>query len=131
MKKTRTTIQPLDNRVLIRPIPLKETTDSGLYLADPNAQQLQAYEGTVIALGDTAKQVSLGDTVSFGQYAGLDMKVDGERLLLIKENELLAIVRREEIEVIGIDSHGDIDKQLEVIPEWKPRGRSRVSAAHE
>jgi chaperonin GroES len=106
MKKTetkKTTIQPLGNRVLIRPFTKEEVTKKnnfGIILPDTDAKQ-KMEQGTVLATGpglyDDGKLIKVGvqkgDIVAFSKYGFDDIEVDGEILYLIKEENVLAILK--------------------------------------
>ena len=93
------TIQPLFDRVLIKRKEQSRTTASGLIL--PGADQDKLNQGIVVAVGagvsdengNTANlEVSTGDLVVFGKYAGNTINEDGEELLILKEKEILGIL---------------------------------------
>ena len=92
-------LKPLGDRVVVEPIEQDEMTASGLVL--PETAKEKPQKGTVIAVGpggrdDSGKRIALdvstGDTVLFAKYAGTEFKVDGKKLLILKESDLLAIV---------------------------------------
>ena len=92
-------IKPLGDRVLIERLEADEVTPGGIVL--PDSAKEKPKRGTVVAVGDGREldsgekapcQVSLGDTVLFGSYAGTEIKVDGEDYLLMSEDEILAII---------------------------------------
>jgi chaperonin GroES len=97
-----TTIKPLNDRVIIRRI--EDTTDKtagGLYIPDSAKEKPQ--EGEVVAAGegkykeDGSRQtldVKQGDRVLFGKYSGSEIKIDGEELLIMREDEILGIIER-------------------------------------
>lgn len=97
-----TTIKPLHDRVIVRR--LDETsnqTAGGLYIPDSAKEKPQ--EGEVIAAGDgkykengerQALDVKTGDRVLFGKYSGSEIKIDGEELLIMREDEILGIISR-------------------------------------
>lgn len=98
----KTAIQPLGNRVLIRPFTKEEVTKKnsfGIILPDTDAKQ-KMEQGTVLATGpglyDDGKLVKVavqkGDVVAFSKYGFDDIEVDGEVLYLIKEENILAIL---------------------------------------
>jgi chaperonin GroES len=87
--------KPLADRVAVRPTPVEETTRGGLYVPDSAKEKPQ--QGTVIAVGPgrvedgkaVAMSVSEGDTVLYGKYAGTEISLDGEDILIMKESDLL------------------------------------------
>ncbi len=97
-----TTIKPLHDRVIIRRI--EDTTNQtagGLYIPDSAKEKPQ--EGEVVAAGegkykeDGTRQtldVKQGDRVLFGKYSGSEIKIDGEELLIMREDEILGIIER-------------------------------------
>jgi chaperonin GroES len=97
-----TTIKPLHDRVIVRR--LDETsnqTAGGLFIPDSAKEKPQ--EGEIIAAGDgkykengerQALDVKAGDRVLFGKYSGSEIKIDGEELLIMREDEILGIINR-------------------------------------
>lgn len=84
---------PLGDRLLIKRAEAKNQTAGGIYLAD-NAKE-KPQEGSVMAIGAEAAakepQLAVGDLVLFGKYAGVELDVDNETVLLIRVDEALAI----------------------------------------
>jgi chaperonin GroES len=96
---TKTSIRPLEDRILVRPEEGEETTVSGIVIPDTAKEKPQ--EGTVLAVGpgkrsDTGDlipvDVSEGDRVMYSKYGGTEIKVDGEELLILSSRDVLAIV---------------------------------------
>ena len=94
-----TTLKPLGDRVVVKPAPKEEITKSGIVLPDTAKEKPQ--EGTIVAVGpgrldDDGKRVAMdvkqGDRVLFAKYAGTEMKIDDEELLILSEKDILAIV---------------------------------------
>lgn len=87
-------IKPLADRVLIEPLPAETKTASGLFIPDTAKEKPQ--RGTVVAVGNGTKDhdmtVKVGDTVLYGKYAGTDLKLDGADYLIMREDDILAIV---------------------------------------
>ena len=92
-------IRPLHDRIVIKRKNEEERTAGGLYI--PEAAKERPTEATVVAVGNGRVQedgtvqplaVKAGDTVLFGKYAGTEIKLDGEELLIIREEDVLAIV---------------------------------------
>jgi chaperonin GroES len=90
-------LQPLADRVLVKPVEKEEKTKSGLYLPDTAKEKPQ--EGEVIAVGpgkmtDDGKRVPLdlkaGDRVIYAKYGGTEIKVDDEDLIILRESDILA-----------------------------------------
>lgn len=96
-------LKPLGDRVVVEPIEQEEMTASGIVL--PETAKEKPQKGLVLAAGpgvrdDEGKRINLdvgvGDVVLFAKYAGTEFKVDGKKLLILKESDLLAIVETDE-----------------------------------
>ncbi|HEX8736713.1 MAG TPA: co-chaperone GroES [Pyrinomonadaceae bacterium] len=97
-----TTIKPLHDRVIVRRLDESgNQTAGGLFIPDSAKEKPQ--EGEVIAAGagkykeDGTRQtldVKEGDRVLFGKYSGSEIKIDGEELLIMREDEILGIIER-------------------------------------
>ena len=92
-------MRPLGDRVLVKPLSRETVTKSGIVLPDTAKEKPQ--EGTVIAVGsgrlldngDRAPiDVREGDRILFAKYGGTEFKLDGEEYLVLKENDILAII---------------------------------------
>lgn len=87
-------IKPLADRVLIEPAAAETQTSSGLYIPDTAKEKPQ--KGIVVAVGPGTKEnpvtLSVGETVLYGKYAGTELQHDGKDFLIMKENDILAIV---------------------------------------
>ena len=92
-------LKPLGDRLVVEPKEREETTASGIIL--PETAKEKPQEGEVVAIGpgrrdDDGKRiemdVAVGDTVLFAKYAGTEIKVEGKKLLILKESDVLAIV---------------------------------------
>lgn len=92
-------IKPLGDRVVIKALEKEERTKSGIVLPDTAKEKPQ--QGKVLAVGTgkvlengqkVALEVKEGDTVIFSKYAGTEIKLDGEEVLIIAERDVLAIV---------------------------------------
>jgi len=93
-------IQPLHDRVIVKPKEAEETTKGGIIL--PDTAKEKPIEGTVVAVGDgkmtddgkTIKlTVKVGDTVLYGKYSGTEVKIDGEEYLIMRESDIYGIVK--------------------------------------
>jgi chaperonin GroES len=93
------TVRPLHDRIIVRRIDEGEQTVGGIIVPDTAKEKPQ--QGTVIAAGSgkvkaDRKRIPLdvkaGDRILFGKYAGQEIKLDGEELLIMKEDDVLAIV---------------------------------------
>jgi len=92
-------LKPLGNRVVIEPLESEEVTAGGIVL--PETAKEKPQKGKVISVGpgdrdDDGKYIPMdvkaGDTVLFAKYAGTEIKVEGKKLLILRESDLLAIV---------------------------------------
>ncbi len=92
-------VRPLHDRLLIRRIEEKETVKGGIIIPDTAKEKPQ--EGEVIAAGNgkilengtkVAMDVKVGDKILFGKYSGTDIKIDGQEYLILREDEVLAVV---------------------------------------
>lgn len=92
-------IRPLYDRVIIKRMEHQRTTASGIVIPDTAAEKPE--QGEVIAVGSgkvlqdgsvRALEVKVGDHVLFGKYAGQTVKVDGEELLVVREEDIMGIV---------------------------------------
>ena len=97
-----TEIRPLHDRVIVRRIDANEVkTSGGLYIPDTAKEKPQ--EGEVVAVGKgkllesgtrVEPDVKKGDRVLFGKYSGTEVKLDGEELLIMREDDILGIIER-------------------------------------
>ena len=88
------TIKPLSDRVLIKPAEAEMKTAGGIII--PDSAKEKPLKGTVIATGngtiDEEMLVKAGDTVLYGKYAGTELEADGEKYLMMRQSDILAIV---------------------------------------
>jgi chaperonin GroES len=96
-----TTFTPLHDRILVRRVDEGETIRGGIIIPDTAKEKPQ--EGEVIAVGkgksnDEGKvfplDVKAGDRVLFGKYSGTEIKIDGEEFLIMREEEVLGILKK-------------------------------------
>ncbi|HLA10418.1 MAG TPA: co-chaperone GroES [Pyrinomonadaceae bacterium] len=96
-----TNIRPLHDRVIVRRVEEGEQVRGGIIIPDSAKEKPQ--EGQVVAAGegkykeDGTRQtldVKAGDRVLFGKYSGSEIKIDGEELLIMREDEILGIIER-------------------------------------
>jgi len=93
-------IKPLGDRVVIKVLENEETTKSGIVL--PGTAKEKPMQGEVLAVGSgelvDGKRVPLelkvGDRVIYSKYAGTEVKIDGEEYLILRQNDVLAIVEK-------------------------------------
>lgn len=88
------TIKPLSDRVLIKLAEAEVKTAGGIII--PDSAKEKPLKGTVIATGNGTKDeemlVKAGDTVLYGKYAGTELEADGEKYLMMRQSDILAIV---------------------------------------
>jgi chaperonin GroES len=92
-------VRPLHDRLIIKRVEEKETVKGGIIIPDTAKEKPQ--EGQVLAVGNgkilengtkVPLDVKVGDKILFGKYSGTDIKIDGEEVLILREDEVLAIV---------------------------------------
>ena len=87
-------IQPLSDRVLVEPQAAETKTASGIYIPDSAKEKPQ--QGKVMAVGKGKKDhemtVKVGDIVLYGKYSGSELKLDGKDYLIMREDDILAII---------------------------------------
>jgi len=92
-------IRPLHDRIVVKRLEDKETMQGGLYIPDSAKEKPQ--EGQVVAVGNGKKtedgkviplDVKAGDRILFGKYSGSDIKLDGNEYLIMREDEVLAVL---------------------------------------
>ena len=93
-------IKPLSDRVLVRRLNVDEKTAGGIII--PDSAQEKPAEGEVLAVGPGGRDedgkihsldVSKGDRVLFGKFGGTEVKLDGEELLIMKESDIMGIIK--------------------------------------
>lgn len=92
-------IRPLDDRLVVKPLEAETKTASGIFL--PESAKEKPTQGKVLAVGpgklnDEGQRITLSvkknDTVLYGKYSGSEIEVDGEKVVILRESELLGIV---------------------------------------
>lgn len=83
-------LKPLADRAIVKRLPAEDETRSGIVLPDTAKEKPE--QGEVIACGKDVKEVKKGDRVIFGKYGPVEVKIDGSEYLVIKEEEILAII---------------------------------------
>lgn len=87
-------VKPLSDRVLIKPTPAEEVTATGIII--PDTAKEKPLRGTVLAVGpgtkDEAMQVKVDDVVLYGKYAGTEVEIDRETVLIMRQSDILAIL---------------------------------------
>ena len=94
-------VKPLDDRVLVKQCEAEQMTAGGIVL--PDSAQEKPQRGKVVATGpgkllDSGQRGTLsvkkGDEIFYGKYAGTEIKIDGEEYVILRENDILAIVEK-------------------------------------
>jgi chaperonin GroES len=91
-------LKPLADRVVIKMAEAEETTKSGLILAGSAKEKPEVAEVLAVGPGgmvngkEVKMEVAVGDKVIIGKYAGTNVKVDGEELIIVRQDEILAVV---------------------------------------
>jgi chaperonin GroES len=93
-----TSIKPIGDRVVVQPEPAEEKTSSGLFIPDTAKEKPQ--RGKVLFVGpgsvENGKRVDMtvkaGDSVLYGKYAGTEISLDGEDVLIMRENDILGVI---------------------------------------
>jgi len=97
--KKATSLVPLADRVLVERLEAEERTAGGIVL--PDSAKEKPIQGKVIAVGEGRRtekgtllplEVKVGDRILFGKYSGTEVKVDGEEYLIMKEDDILAVL---------------------------------------
>lgn len=91
-------LKPLNDRVVLKQLEAMETTKSGIVL--PGQAQEKPQEAEVVAVGpggnvdgkEVTMQVLVGDKVIYSKYAGTEVKIDGETFIIVRQNDILAVV---------------------------------------
>lgn len=88
-------ITPLADRVLVRPVAAETKTASGLII--PDSAKEKPLKGEVLAVGQGTKDEQMilktGDQVLYGKYAGTEIEVENEKLLIMRQSDVLAIIK--------------------------------------
>jgi chaperonin GroES len=92
-------IRPLHDRVIVKRMEEERTSPGGIVIPDAAAEKpikgeiVAAGNGKILENGDVrALDVKVGDQVLFGKYAGTEVKVDGDDLLVMKEDDIMAVI---------------------------------------
>jgi chaperonin GroES len=97
--KVKVQVQPLADRVVVKPLEESEQMRGGLYI--PDTAKEKPSQGEVVAVGPGKisdegtrldMDVKVGDKVLYGKYSGTDVTLDGEELLILRESDILAII---------------------------------------
>ncbi|ACD96635.1 MULTISPECIES: co-chaperone GroES [Trichlorobacter] len=94
-------LRPLHDRIIVKRLEGEEKTAGGLFIPDTAKEKPQ--KGEVIAVGNGKKNdegkcapldVKVGDSILFGKYAGTEVKVDGDEFLMMREDDVLAVIEK-------------------------------------
>ena len=95
-------LRPLSDRIVVKPIEREARTASGIIL--PESAREKPQEGEVLAVGPGARNdkgehmpldIKVGDIVLYAKYAGTEVKLDEEKLLILRESDILAVIEEE------------------------------------
>lgn len=88
---TKVSIQPLGERVVAKTIEAETKTASGLYLPDSAKEKPKTAE--VLASGKDVKEIKVGDKIIYKDYSTTEVKVDGDKFIILKEEDVLGIIK--------------------------------------
>ena len=94
------TLKPLSDRVVIKMVEAEETTASGIILTGSAKEKPQVAEVLAVGPGgmvdgkEVVMQVKVGDKVITSKYSGTEVKIDGEDLIIVRQNDILAVVEQ-------------------------------------
>ena len=87
-------LKPLADRVIIQPTAAEEVTSSGIII--PDSAKEKPLKGTVLAVSNGTKDEEMvlkaGDVVLYGKYAGTEIEFEGDKVLVMRQNEVLAVI---------------------------------------
>lgn len=92
-------LRPLGDRVVVEPLEQEERTETGLFI--PETAKEKPQKGTILAVGEGRRDedgkripmdVATGQVILFAKYGGTEIKIDGKKLLILKETDILAVV---------------------------------------
>ena len=87
-------IKPLGDRVLVKPAPAEDKTVGGIII--PDTAKEKPLQGSVLAVGGGTKDEEMvlkaGDTVLYGKYAGTEVELEGEKYLIMRQSDVLAVL---------------------------------------
>jgi chaperonin GroES len=94
MAKSKLSIKPLADRVVVQPAAAETMTKGGIIIPDTAKEKPQ--KGTIVAAGPGKKDepvtVKVGDAVLYGKYAGTEINIDGQEYLIMRESDIFAIL---------------------------------------
>jgi chaperonin GroES len=87
-------VKPLHDRVIVKPAEKAEKTAGGIII--PDTAQEKPQKGEVVAVGNGTKDspmtVKVGDTILFGKFSGTEIEIEDQKYLLMRENDIFAII---------------------------------------
>ena len=92
------TVKPLGDRVVVKSVETEKTTKSGIVLTSASQEKPQIAEVVAVGPGgmvdgkEIKMEVKVGDKVIYSKYAGTDVKLDGEEYIIVRQNDILAVV---------------------------------------
>lgn len=92
------TVKPLGDRVVIKNVEVEETTKGGLILTSAAKEKPQMAEVLAVGPGgmvdgkEVVMQVAVGQKVIYSKYAGTEVKIDGKEMIIVRQNDILAVV---------------------------------------
>lgn len=91
---SKITFKPINDRVVVKPLPAEEKTKGGIIIPDTAKEKPQ--QGEVVAVGPGKEgvklNVSVGDRVLYGKYAGQELNYNGDEYLIMREDDILVVV---------------------------------------
>lgn len=91
---SKVAFKPINDRVVVKPLPAEERTKGGIIIPDTAKEKPQ--QGEVIAIGPGKEgaqlNISIGDRVLYGKYAGQELNYDGEDYLIMREDDILVVL---------------------------------------
>ncbi|MFN0274828.1 MAG: co-chaperone GroES [Chitinophagales bacterium] len=94
MAKSKLSIKPLADRVIVQPAAAETMTKGGLIIPDTAKEKPQ--KGTIVAAGPGKKDepvtVKVGDSVLYGKYSGTEISIDGQEYLIMRESDIFAVL---------------------------------------
>jgi len=94
MAKSKLSIKPLADRVIVQPAAAETKTKGGIIIPDTAKEKPQ--KGTIVAAGPGKKDepvtVKVGDSVLYGKYAGTEINIDGQEYLIMRESDIFAVL---------------------------------------
>jgi len=83
-------IKPIGERLVIKPTESETKTNSGIYI--PDSAKEKQNSGEVVAIGKNEEEIKVGDRVLYSKYAGTEVELDGEKVIILEKNDVLAVI---------------------------------------